>query len=35
MFLQYADDPDVAVVFDEMRAADRKAREELTAEGIF
>jgi hypothetical protein len=35
MFLQYAEDPDVASVFDEMRAADRKAREELTAEGIF
>ncbi len=35
MFLQYADDPDVATVFEEMREADRRAREQLTAEGIF
>jgi len=35
MYLQYADDPDIALVFEEMRAADRGAREQLAAEGIF
>ena len=35
MFLQYKDDPAIAAVFDEMREADRQAREQLASEGVF
>ena len=34
LFLQYSDDPAIAVVFEEMREANRAAREQLAADGI-
>ena len=35
MFLSYQDQPRIAAIYDEMREADRVAREQLAAEGIF